>query len=175
MAIRKKNESRKLLIPTIALSVLLLSGIVYAAASGTFTFSGTVDRNSNCKLNIEAASNANPASTTLYQADSTVTASVDSATRNTLTFSTTLDFAAPAKEITFQIQNVGNCTQVLGELSITGAPSNGVVVNWPSLDDIVLAPGESTGTKTITVEWSSNGGSTTTETMSATINYAEEV
>ena len=174
MAIRRKNESRKIVAPVVALSVLLLSGIVYAAASGTFTFTGTVDRNSNCKLNIEAASNVNPNSTTLYQPDSSVIATVDAATRNTLSFSTNLDYAAPAKEVTFQVQNVGNCTQVLGALSITDTPGNGVVVNWPDLDGIVLAPGQNTGTKTITIEWSSDGVATTTETMSATINYVEQ-
>jgi hypothetical protein len=70
--------------------------------------------------------------------------------------------------------NVGNCTQELGTLSINGIPNNGVVVNWPALDGIVLGPGESTGTKTITVQWESSPSATTTETMSATINYAEQ-
>jgi hypothetical protein len=174
MAVRKKVESRKLALPVIGLAALLVSGIVYAAASGTLSFTGTVDRNSNCKLNIEAATNVNPDSTILYQLDGSVIATVDAATRNTLSFSTDLDFQAPAKEITFQVQNVGNCTQVLGQLSITGAPSNGVIVNWPNLDGIVLAPGESTGTRTISVEWASNGTATTTETMSATVNYTEQ-
>jgi len=174
MAIRKPKSSRKLAVPVVAAAVLLLSGIAYAAASGALTFNGTVGRNKNCVLNIEAATNVNSASTTLYQADSTVTATVDAGTRNTLTFSTDLSYAAPAKEVTFQVMNVGNCTQELGTLSITGTPSNGVVVNWPSLNGIVLAPGESTGAKTITVQWSSSPTSTSTETMSATINYAEQ-
>ena len=173
MAIRKRFRTRKLVFPMLALSILLVSGIVYAAATGNLTFSGTVGRNSNCKLNIEAATNVNPNSTTLYQPDSTVTATVDSSTRNTLSFATDLTFDAPAKNITFQIQNVGNCTQKLGSLSITGTPGNGVVVNWPNLNNLTLSPGTSSGTLTITVQWTTVSSATTTETMSATITYAE--
>lgn len=175
MAIRKRFKSRRLAIPMIAVAALLVSAIVYAAATGNLTFTGTVGRNSNCKLNIEAATNVNPNSTALYQADSTVTATVDSSTRNTLSFSTDLTYAAPAKSITFQIQNVGNCTQVLGSLAITGTPGNGVIVNWPNLNGMVLAPGTSSGTQTITVQWTTISSATTTESMSATISYSEQV
>ena len=175
MALRKRFNKRKLVIPVVAAAVLLVSGIVYAAASGTLTFSGSVGRNSNCRLNIEAATNVNPNSTTLYQPNSTVTATVDSATRNTLTFSTDLTYNDPAKNITFQVQNVGNCYQELSSLSIITTPSNGVTVSWPNLNGIQLPPGTSTGTLTVSVQWTSASSATTTETMSATINYSEYI
>lgn len=174
MAVRRRFKTRTIMVPMVFLSVLLVSGIIYAAATGNLTFTGTVGRNSNCKLNIEAATNVNPNSTILYQPNSTVTASVDAATRNTLSFSTDLTFEDPAKTISFQIQNVGNCTQVLGNLAITGTPGNGVVVTWPNLNGMVLEPGTSSGPLAITVQWTTVSAATTTETMSATISYTEQ-
>lgn len=170
---RRRFKTKNIIIPVILLSIFLVSAIVYAAATGNLTFNGTVGRNSNCKLNIEAATNVNPSSTTLYQPNPTVTASVDASTRNTLSFSTDLTFDDPAKVITFQIQNVGNCTQVLGSLSITGTPGNGVVVTWPNINGMILTPGTSSGPLSISVQWTTVSSATTTETMSATITYTE--
>ncbi|MCL2869819.1 hypothetical protein FWF48_03360 [Candidatus Saccharibacteria bacterium] len=173
MALRKRVNKRKLLAPIIAAAALVLSGIVYAAASGYLSFGGSVGRNANCKLNIESAINVDSTTTTLYQSDPTITATVDGATRETMNFSTNLDYQAPAKEITFQVVNVGTCYQELGALEILSSPSNGVVVNWPSLDGIQLPPESSTGAMTISVQWTSVPSSQTTETMSARISYSE--
>ncbi|MCL2173726.1 hypothetical protein FWH58_00260 [Candidatus Saccharibacteria bacterium] len=175
MALRKRVNLRRLAAPIAVAAVLVVSGIVYAAASGYLNFSGSVGRNASCKLNIEAASNVNSSSTTLYQADPTVTATVDGSTRETLSFSTNLTYGDPAKEITFQVINVGNCYQELGELEILTSPSNGITVTWPDLDGLQLEPEASTGTMTIEVEWASNPSSQTTETMSARIDYFEYV
>lgn len=174
MAMRRRLKTRAIMTPVILLSVLLVSGIVYAASTGNLTFTGTVGRNSNCNLNIEAATNVNPNSTTLYQPNSTVTVSVDATTRETLSFSTDLTFKDPAKTIAFQIQSVGNCIQVLGNLSITGTPGNGVIVTWPNLNGMVLEPGTSSGPLIITVQWTTVSAATTTETMAATISYTEQ-
>jgi hypothetical protein len=152
---------------------LSASAVVYASYAGFFRISGNVRRLANCKLNIEAAENVNPNSTALFQSDPTVFASVDAATRETLSFSTNLVYGEPAKEITFQIQNVGTCHQRLDNLVVVRVPGNGVVVNWPDLNGILLSPGASTGTQVITVEWTSQSTSATDEIMQAQINYAE--
>jgi hypothetical protein len=170
---RKRVNHYKFTLLVAAIAILPITIAVYALASGSFNISGSVRRSVHCKLNIEAAANVNTGSTTLYQNDSTIFATVDVAARETLSFSTNLVYGAPAKEVTFQIQNVGVCSQQLGSLMVTRAPANGVVVNWPDLDGIILLPGESTGTKTITVEWISEPTSTTDEIMQAMINYIE--
>ena len=156
-----------------ALLVLTISVVAYASFSGYLRINGSVRRLKDCKLNIEASENVNPNSTVLWQADSSVIATVDAATRETLSFSTNLVYSAPAKEITFQIQNVGTCVQQLGNLIINRAPSNGVVVSWPDLNGIILSPGDSTGTRTITVAWTSSSIATSDEVMSAQIHYLE--
>ncbi|MCL2002315.1 hypothetical protein FWG76_02830 [Candidatus Saccharibacteria bacterium] len=174
MAIRKKFKARKLMVPMVTASFFLVAGAVYAAATGAFTLSGSVGRNANCRLNIEAATNVDPSSTNIFQTDSTITAAVDAATRNTLSFATDLTYGATAKQVQFQIQNVGNCTQVLGSMVVVDAPSNGVVVGWPSINGLVLGPGQSSGPLEITVQWTTEPTATTSEIMSATITYSEQ-
>jgi hypothetical protein len=170
---RRRVNHKKFTLLVAAISVLTVSAIVYALAFGSFEISGSVRRAAGCKLNIEAATNVDTNSTTLFQSDSTVFATVDIATRETVSFSTNLVYGAPAKEVTFQIQNVGTCHQRLGNLIVTRAPANGVVVSWPDLDGIILAPGASTGTLTIFVEWITHSTSTTDEIMQAMISYME--
>ena len=171
---RRRFKTRNLLAPVLGFGVLLFSGVVYAAMSGNLDFSGTVSRNSNCALNIESAINVDPSTTSIAQADHTIAASVDSATRNILTFSTNLEYQADAKHITFQVMNVGNCIMELEDLVIHQAPDNGVQVTWPDLDGIVLEPGETTGSKTIVVAWVTNPGATTDEKMQASIAYHQQ-
>jgi hypothetical protein len=170
---RRRVNHQKFTLLVAAFLVLTVIGMVFALATGSLNVSGSVRRAARCKLNIEAATNVNTNSATLFQSDSTVFATVDIATRETLSFSTNLAYGAPAKEVTFQIQNVGTCHQRLGNLIITRTPANGVVVNWPDLDGIILAPGASTGTLSIYVEWITHSTSTTDEIMQAMISYME--
>jgi hypothetical protein len=177
MKLRKRFEPSRTSIISLkimaAVLILACSAFAYASYAGFLRVTGSVRRLANCKLNIEAAENVNPDSTTLFQNDPTVFATVDAATRETLSFSTNLVYSEPAKEVTFQIMNVGTCHQRLNNLIVTRFPGNGVVVNWPDLDGIMLPPGSTTGTQVITVEWSSNSTSTTDEIMQAQINYTE--
>jgi hypothetical protein len=174
MKLRKRfAPSRNSILLIAAILILTGSVVAYASYAGFLQISGSARRLADCKLNIEAAENVNSASTILFQSDSTVFATVDAATRETLSFSTNLVFDAPAKEITFQIQNVGTCHQRLNNLVIVRVPGNGVVVNWPNLDGILLPPGATTGTQVITVEWTSQSGALSDEVMQAQINYTE--
>jgi len=145
VAMRRSLHALKATLLVATILVVGLSIAVYAMSVGELNIAGSVRRVAHCKLNIEAANNVNHNSTTLFQADPSVFATVDAATRETLSFSTNLVYGAPAKEVTFQIQNVGTCYQQLNNLIINTIPANGVVVSWPYLDGIVLAPGESTG------------------------------
>ena len=174
MPLRKRLNIRRLILPIVVVAALIVSAIVYAATSGMLGINGSVERGSiQCKLNIEAATNEDPSSTTLYQSDSTIHATVDAYTRETLSFSTNLEYGVP-KYVTFQVINVGGCWQELDTMSIVTSPSNGINVTWPSgLNGMILGPTDSSGTQTITIEWASNSGATSTEYMSATIEYTQ--
>lgn len=173
MAIRKRFKQRDLAIPIAVFCVMLASGVVYAAASGYLTFQGTVSRASNCNLDIESATAPDPSITNIAQQDPTVASSVDSATRETLTFSTTLSYEQ-TKYIRFNVQNSGNCTMRLNTMDIVQAPNAGITVVWPvSLNNVTIAPGGVSGPHVIAVSWLSDPTAATTVTASAQISYEE--
>jgi hypothetical protein len=173
--VRRRFRSKTLLVPVLLLSVFLVSGIAWAVTQGTLTFTGEVRGTIDCRLSIESTVDVNHTATEIAQADPRVSAMVDGATRNTLTFAAELDYQATPTQITFQVMNTGSCVMVLENLIINQEPTDGVVANWPRLSGMILYTGETTETQIITAQWQTNPTADATEIVRASIAYFQQI
>ena len=162
------NRDRKRLYAIVGIfAILLLTGIVYAATTGTLYFGGTANFNKNVQLHIVDEAITGQELGEVVQVNPA---------KDTLTFSLIFDTPGETRNVKFKIENVGNTDAVLGTLSVTDEPAgdSGITVDWPELNGEVILIGGTTSEFTIPVQWSSSYPEAKTEvTMSAQISYSE--
>jgi hypothetical protein len=159
------RERRRIYTIVAAFSLLLVGGIIYAAVTGNLAFDGTAGFNPNVRLNMVQEQIVN------IKAGESVT--VDPSGQ-TLTFTVRLDEPGENRNVRFRIENVGNTGATLGTLTTTPPTGNGVNINWPTLNNVAVEPGTTTGEHMITVTWDPAYPQATQDvTLSATINYAQ--
>ena len=151
-------------------ALLLVSGSVYAAWTGVLNFNGTAELNQTFRLNIVDAE--------ITDKKDSESIHVSTPAGETLTFSVELDAPNDTRYVKFAIKNVGNLPAVLGELDITDPEEDtGVKVDWPDLNDMIIAPWATTAEQTIAVHWDPDfaGSTTLTAYLSATVNYEQHM
>jgi len=152
-----------------AFALLLLIGIVYAAATGLLHFSGTAMFNPNVKLAITDAAITDQATGESVS----ITPGGD-----TLAFTVHLTAPNETRYVTFKVANVGNEDAILGALStVAPAASSGITVSWPTLDGVIVDTGTTMPTSdeyTIAVTWNSAYPQVTQDvTIVASIDYTQ--
>jgi len=160
-----KNQKRITVMIGAFLLIFVIS-IVYALATGLFTFQGSVGFNANMKLVIFDEDIIAP------EDGDTVSLSDND---QTLTFSLNFGVPGESRVIEFYVKNTGNISATLGTMQedlSNPAAGSGAVIYWPALDGITIAPGNSDGPFFITVSWDEDVPSATgTLNYKATISY----
>ena len=150
------------------LAILLLTGVVYAAVTGTLHFGGTSHFNKHVDLDIVDEQ---------IQGSHTGDNVYVSANRDTLSFNLAMPEPGQTRRVTFRIKNTGNTNAQLGTLTTTDPLENsGIAVTWPNLNNTIVNAGETSQEYTVEVHWQAAYGSASQDaTFSASINYAEAV
>ena len=163
---KEESKRRTLAIVLVMFVALLLTGIVYAAVTGTLDFFGTSRFGTNVDLVFVNESITGPES-----GDSVIVSN----NGHTLTFNVLMTTPGTTRYIKFKVENVGNVAAELGELVITGpTASTGIVVTWPTLDGVVVEAGATSAEYTIEVYWDPAYPSVTADAnFSATIDFAQ--
>ena len=147
------------------LLTLLLSGIVYAAASGSIQLQGSVVRNPWLNLDIDHA----------VVQDIRAGESIDIDDKR-VSFSVVLVHPGDFRVISFRLANTGNIAARLHDpVAHNPVPSSGVRVTWPNLNNTVLTPGNASDTFSIIVEWDSEayGATSGNVVFDALIQYTQ--
>lgn len=162
---------RRIYIIAAVFTVLLGSGVIYAAWMGVLNLTGTAELNQSVRLSITDES-----VTDRRTGDSIAVSTPDG---ETMTFSVELDAPNDMRYVTFKIQNVGNLPAVLGPPDTSNPDAaTGVAVDWPGdLEDMVIMPGATSDEQTITVHWDPVYAGSTEQTvyLSITINYEQNM
>ena len=139
-------KNKKLLLAAVILFIVLFTGVVYAAESGSLTFTGRVARTSILDLELE-----NISLNDIRFGEIVETAD---ANKKSMRFYVLLTQPGDTRIINFNIVNAGNMAARLQELDVvTPEASAGVAITWTPLANLVIMPGESAGPFAVTITW----------------------
>ena len=158
-------NKRNLYLVLSMLAVAFLTGVVYAAVSGTLTLGGTSRFNPNVKLNIIDQTVVGPEA-----GDSAVVTD----NGDTLNFSLAMPEPGTSRYVKFKVRNTGNVNAQLGALSHTSQTLSGITVTWPDLSGVLIAQGADSPEYTIQVYWEPAYGHVIEDVdFSASITYQQ--
>jgi hypothetical protein len=140
------NRRRNMLIVIGALSVFLLTAIVFAAAAGLLTFTGTALLNPGLKIDIVDEEIIGPD----LSGDEEIRVVGEG---QTLLFTVYLDVPGATRNVEFSLENVGNTAAQLGTFDVVDDAPQGINVTWPNFANEVLEPTDVKGPFVIEVEW----------------------
>lgn len=141
-----KNKGLK--IGVVLFALLFSTGVVYAATTGTLSFSGQATFTGHAELIFTDVALLNPRDGER--------ASVNSILNDNKTLLINVDLIQPEdyRIVTFKIKNTGSRTVQLGELIKNNPnPATGVAVIWPNLDGLVVFPGTTSNEFQIRIYW----------------------
>ena len=161
-------KNRGLLIAIAIFIVLLSTGIVYAVEYGTLTFTGRVARTYVLNLDLTSVTVGAPRPGEIVE--------IADVNKKSMFFNLLLIEPGDSRTITFHILNTGNMAARLGNLNTSDPDiSTVLVVTWPSLDDILIMPGQNAGPFTVTVTWDAGAQNVISGSVNfgAYIDYAQ--
>ena len=127
----KNKKETKILYGLLIFTILFVFSVGYAVATGILTFSGTITYNENVKVEFRDAAITGMGSKEMIGI---------LLNGEKLVFVIHFDEPGDVREITFKLENTGNVSATLDTFRITDI--DGLIIDWPDLDDITLAVGE---------------------------------
>jgi hypothetical protein len=156
---------KKRIIPIIVLICVLSIGTAYAGTTGLLDFNSTATINPNAKVIFNKMT---------YQFGDTGYSSVISADGQSLFFTIPLDPVNNHARFSVDVQNSGNVPVLLGNLTPTVNPVDGIRVSWPTeFNGLRLEPGEYSAEYNIDVQLTNDSIPPGSYTFSASLSYEQ--
>jgi len=165
------NNQKRITISSAVILLALVVTVVYAAASGMISFQGSAFYNSKFGL-----------MDLIITDEAIIDARLDDKVtilNNNQTLSFFINFVSPGETriVQFFVKNNGNVAATLGNLNTKGpSPEPGALVYWPTLNNLIIMPGNTKGPFYITVSWNADYPAIQgIEHYSATLEFVQTV
>ena len=170
--------NKKIITAIIIFVSMLFVSVVYAASIGMLSLGGTANFSSNAPVELWFVDAGFENSYTPGESEDVwVPGILDGGDNQTIYINAKLLYPGEIRTIKFKIENVEATSAILGALS-TNDPdyaTSGLVIHWPDLEDVVIAPGTTSAEYEILIEWDVDKYDVlpATNNFSATINYSQ--